>query len=100
MCFAQCWRCETLQALNVMLKMDMILFHCCQFEVVFTSVPPHYGCLAFTGRIEREQEIYGRMWREDGLCMAHIENRKSITPLRSAIRQNVFIRFTCKYTVT
>jgi len=40
------------------------------------------------------------MWGEDGLCMAHVENRKPITPLRSAIRLNVFIRFTCKYTVT
>lgn len=34
------------------------------------------------------------------VCARLMENRMPITPLRSAIRQDVFIRFTCNYTVT
>lgn len=71
-------------------------------EVVFTYLflPVTDAQFLWEGEREREREIYGGMWGEDGLCMAHVENRKPITPLRSAIRLNVFICFTCKYTVT
>lgn len=84
----------------MILKMDMILFHCCQLKSCSHICSSPLQTPSFYWKEREKMRDLWRMWREDGLRMAHVENRKPITPLRSAIRQNVFICFTCKYTVT